>query len=113
MPTSALSTPPHLSRNALVYIRQSSPHQALSNQERLRMQSALPQRARESGWSEASIALSDSELGTTAASAAHREGFQEVLAQVTFGQVGIIWSCDVTRLSRNCAAWDPLLDWCG
>jgi DNA invertase Pin-like site-specific DNA recombinase len=32
---------------------------------------------------------------------------------VTLGQVGIILSVDVTRLSRNCSDWYPLLDVCG
>jgi DNA invertase Pin-like site-specific DNA recombinase len=113
MTTSELITPRHLSRKALIYIRQSSPQQVLSNQEGLRMQYALQQRARELGWPDAAIELIDSDLGTTAASAAHREGFKEVLAQVTLGQVGIILSFDVTRLSRNCSDWYPLLDLCG
>jgi hypothetical protein len=38
MTTSELITPQPLSRKALVYIRQSSPHQALSNHASLRMQ---------------------------------------------------------------------------
>lgn len=33
-----LITPRHLARRAIVYIRQSSPHQVLSNQESLRLQ---------------------------------------------------------------------------
>ena len=113
MLTSELITPQHLSRKAVIYIRQSSPHQAISNQESLRLQYALHQRARELGWPDASIEIIDSDLGTTAASAGHREGFKEVLAQVTLGQVGIILSFDVTRLSRNCSDWYPLLDLCG
>lgn len=32
---------------------------------------------------------------------------------MTLGQVGIILSSDVTRLSRNCSDWYPLLDICG
>lgn len=36
-----------------------------------------------------------------------------MLAQVTLGLVGIILSYDVTRLSRNCSDWYPLLDLCG
>ena len=39
----------HLSRRAVVYIRQSTPHQVVSNQESLRLQYALQQRARELG----------------------------------------------------------------
>jgi DNA invertase Pin-like site-specific DNA recombinase len=113
MTTSELITPSHLSRKALIYIRQSSPNQAISNQESLRMQYALQQRAIELGWPESATQIIDSDLGTTAASAEHREGFKEALAQVTLGHVGIILSFDVTRLSRNCSDWYPLLDLCG
>lgn len=113
MPTSDLITPRHLSRKAVIYIRQSSPQQVLSNQESLRMQYALQQRAQELGWSATAIAIVDSDLGTTAASAEHRQGFKDVLAQVTLGHVGILLSFDVTRLSRNCSDWYPLLDVCG
>jgi len=35
------------------------------------------------------------------------------VAQVTLEQVGLILSYDVTRLSRNCSDWYPLLDLCG
>ena len=48
MTTSELVTPLHLARKALIYIRQSSPHQVLSNQESLRLQYALKQRAESS-----------------------------------------------------------------
>lgn len=113
MTTSELITTSHLSRKALIYIRQSSPQQAVSNQESLRLQYALHQRALDLGWPETAIEIIDSDLGTTAASAEHREGFKEALAQVTLGQVGIILSFDVTRLSRNCSDWYPLLDLCG
>jgi len=35
---SELVTPTHLARKAVVYIRQSTPHQIVSNQESLRLQ---------------------------------------------------------------------------
>ncbi len=113
MSTSELITPQHLTRKAIIYIRQSRPHQVISNQESLRLQYALRQRALELGWSNAQVTIIDSDLGTTAASAEHREGFKELLTLVTLGQVGIILSFDVTRLSRNCSDWYPLLDLCG
>jgi DNA invertase Pin-like site-specific DNA recombinase len=97
----------------LIYIRQSSPHHAISTQESLRMQYALKQRASALGWPETAIEIMDRALGTTAASADHREGFKEAFAQVTLGHVGIILSFEVTRLSRNCSDWYPLLDLCG
>ena len=48
--TSELVTERHLSRQAVIYIRQSSPHQVLTNQESLRLQYALRQRALDLGW---------------------------------------------------------------
>ena len=65
------------------------------------------------GWRPEDIEIIDADLGMTGASASHRAGFQEVVARVTLGQVGIILSVDVTRLSRNCSDWYPLLDVCG
>ncbi|WP_017301014.1 recombinase family protein [Nodosilinea nodulosa] len=113
MTTSELVTSYHLKLKALIYIRQSSPHQILSNQESLKLQYALRQRAVDLGWADTQIEIIDSDLGMTAATAEHRAGFKELIAQVTLGQVGIILSYDVTRLSRNCSDWYPLLDLCG
>ena len=113
MNTSEVITPQHLNRKAIVYIRQSSPNQQISNQESLRLQYALQQRAIDLGWTKENIEVIDHDLGMTAATATHREGFKDLIAQVTLGQVGIIFSFDVTRLSRNCSDWYPLLDLCG
>ena len=113
MSKSELVTAQHLQRKALIYIRQSTPHQVLSNQESLRLQYALQQRALELGWRAEDIEIIDADLGVTATSALHRVGFQELVAKVTLGQVGLILSVDVMRLSRNCSDWYPLLDVCG
>ncbi len=113
MSRSELVSPAHLQRKALIYIRQSTPHQVLSNQESLRLQYALQQRAIDLGWRQEDIEVIDADLGMTGASASHRLGFQGLVARVTLGQVGIILSVDVTRLSRNCSDWYPLLDVCG
>src|SRR5918912_51361 len=113
MSSSDLITPQHLTRKALIYIRQSTPHQVLSNQESLRLQYALDQRARSLGWRPEQIEIIDADLGLTGTTAQHRAGFKDLIAQVTLGQVGIILSSEVTRLSRNCSDWYPLLDLCG
>ena len=42
---SAVITPQHLTRTAVISIRQSTPHQALSHQESLRLPYALTERA--------------------------------------------------------------------
>ncbi|MGD0466246.1 MAG: recombinase family protein [Gammaproteobacteria bacterium] len=113
MNTSELVTPQHLALKAIIYIRQSTLHQTITNQESLKLQYALKQRAIELGWQENNIDLIDSDLGLTGAEANHREGFKYLLTQVTLGEVGMILSFDVTRLSRNCSDWYPLLDLCG
>jgi DNA invertase Pin-like site-specific DNA recombinase len=110
---SELITTQHLARKAMIYVRQSSPHQVLNNQESLELQYALKCRALEFGWPEDHIIIVDNDLGLTGATADHREGFKELLAQVALEKVGIIFSYDVTRLSRNCSDWYPLLDICG
>jgi DNA invertase Pin-like site-specific DNA recombinase len=110
---SDLITAQHLSRLALVYVRQSSPRQVLTNQESLRLQYALRERAQELGWPPAQIEVIDADLGLTAATAQHRTGFKDLVAKVTLGQVGLVLSVDVTRLARNCTDWYPLLDLCG
>jgi DNA invertase Pin-like site-specific DNA recombinase len=113
MTTSELITPHHLTRKALIYIRQSSPHQVLTNQESLRLQYALRERAVTLGWRPEDIEISDGDLGLSGAATHYREGFKELLARVTVGEVGIILSVEVHRLSRNCSDWYPLLDICG
>src|SRR3954463_2124618 len=110
---SELVKPHHLGRRAVIYVRQSTPHQVLTNQESLRLQYALRQRARELGWHEADIDVIDADLGLSGAAATHRQGFKELVARVTLGEVGLILSTEVTRLARNCSDWYPLLDVCG
>ncbi len=113
MTNAELITPQHLTRKAIIYIRQSTPHQVLSNQESLRLQYALQQRALDLGWRSEQIEIIDTDLGLTATAAEHRAGFKDLLARVTLGEVGLILSYEVTRLSRNCSDWYPLLDLCG
>ena len=113
MSTSELITPHHLTRKAIIYIRQSSPHQVLTNQESLRLQYALRERAVELGWRTEEIEIIDGDLGLSGAATHYREGFKELLTRVTVGEVGIILSVEVQRLSRNCSDWYPLLDICG
>ncbi len=109
---SELITPLHRQRKTLIYIRQSSPHQVLTNQESLRLQYALQTRALELGWRAEDIEVIDADLGISGKSAKVREGFQELVARVSLGQVGLILSIEVQRLSRNCSDWYPLLDIC-
>jgi DNA invertase Pin-like site-specific DNA recombinase len=113
MNTSELVQACHLKRQAVVYVRQSSPHQALTNQESRRLQCALHERATELGWLSEDVRVVDLDVGRTASTAKGRRGFQQLVADVTLGKVGIILAYDATRLARNCSDWYQLLDLCG
>ena len=64
---SELVTDRHLARRAVIYIRQSSPHQVLSNQESLRLQYALRRRALGLGWRDDDVEVIDTDLGRSGA----------------------------------------------
>jgi len=81
MNNSELLTPGHLARRAVIYVRQSSPHQVLSNQESRRLQYALTERARNLGWQPENIQLIDSDSGRSATHVDHREGFKEMASE--------------------------------
>jgi DNA invertase Pin-like site-specific DNA recombinase len=110
---SELVTDRHLARRAVIYVRQSTPHQVLTNQESRRLQYDLRRRALDLGWREADVEVIDTDLGLSGAAAAPRQGFKDLVARVTLGQIGIVLSYEVTRLTRNCSDWYPLLDLCG
>jgi DNA invertase Pin-like site-specific DNA recombinase len=113
MNTSDLIQPHHLARRAVIYVRQSSPHQVLTNTESSRLQYAMTQRARELGWRETELVVVGDDTGRSATTTAGRVGFQQLAAQVGLGEVGVIVAYDATRLARNCTHWYQLLDLCG
>lgn len=80
MPTSDLIQPRHLTRHAGIYVRQSSPHQVLTNTESQRLQYAMTRRARELGWREEDVLIVDDDTGRSATTTAGRLGFQQLAA---------------------------------
>jgi len=113
MNTSDLIQPHHLARRAVIYVRQSSPHQVQNNRESQRLQYALRQRVLELGWHERDIQVIDADLGVTGTLAECRKGFQKLVAEVALGEIGILISYEAQRLARNCTHWYQLLDLCG
>ena len=75
-------TPSHLARQAIVYLRQSSPNQVEHNRESTERQYALAARARELGWSEERIIVIDEDLGLSGSGAVVRSGFARLTAEV-------------------------------
>jgi len=113
MNTSELVHTRHLDRNAEIYVRQSSPNQVLTNKESQRMQYALRERATSLGWQQQDVHVIDDDLGRSGASIEGREGYQNLVARIALGEVGILLAFDATRLARNCSHWYQLLDLCG
>jgi DNA invertase Pin-like site-specific DNA recombinase len=55
----------------------------------------------------------DVDQGHSGASAADREGFQHLVAEVSLGRAGIVLGLECSRLARNSADWHQLLELCG
>ncbi len=105
-------TASHLARNAYLYVRQSTLKQVLNNTESTARQYALAHRATALGWPAAQIITIDTDQGRSGASAADREGFQHLVAEVGMGRAGIVLGLEVSRLARNNADWHRLLEIC-
>jgi len=112
MTNSELIQPHHLSRRAVIYIRQSSPHQVLTNTESQLMQHAMREHVERLGWPTERIDVVESDTGNTATTTAGRHAYKDVLSEIALGHVGIVVSYESQRLSRNCSDWYPLLDIC-
>src|SRR5271170_1059007 len=114
LPDTAASkvTAAHLSRPALLYVRQSSLKQVLHNTESALRQYDLRGKAISLGWDASQITVIDIDQGQSGASAADREGFQHLVAEVSLGRAGIVLGLECSRLARNNADWHQLLEIC-
>ncbi|MBW2027302.1 MAG: recombinase family protein [Deltaproteobacteria bacterium] len=104
-------TESHLSRDAYVYIRQSTQDQVNHNLESKRRQYSLQSKARELGWSR--VVVIDEDLGKSASGSTERAGFERLLAKVCQGIAGAIFAVEASRLARNGREWHTLLEFCG
>jgi DNA invertase Pin-like site-specific DNA recombinase len=100
----------HLKRLAYIYVRQSSPKQVLHNRESQFNQYQLVQRAEKLGWKQERIRVIDSDQGISARESESRDGFKELVAEISMGHVGVIFGYEVSRLARNNGDWYHLLD---
>ena len=106
-------TPSHLSRHAIVYLRQSSAAQVAHNRESTDRQYALAGKARELGWPEDRIIVIDEDLGLSGSGSVARSGFARLTAEVALAHVGLVLGLEVSRLARNNADWHRLIDLAG
>lgn len=104
-------TPERLGREAIVYIRQSTPSQVLHHQESQRRQYDLAERGRELGFQR--ITVIDEDLGLTGSGLVERPGFQRLVAHICSGDVGAVLCLEASRLARNGRDWHHLIELCG
>jgi len=102
----------HLSRQAMLYVRQSTLHQVLENTESTARQYGLRERAIALGWEASRIVVIDQDLGQSGASTVDRLGFQHLVAEVGLGHVGLVMGLEVSRLARSSLDWHHLLEIC-
>lgn len=102
----------HRAKLAYVYIRQSTVYQVLHNKESTTRQYSLSERAVALGWPSARVYTIDDDLAKSGSSSALRQGFQQLLAEISLGRVGLVISLEATRLARNCSDWYQLLELC-
>jgi DNA invertase Pin-like site-specific DNA recombinase len=102
----------HLSRQACIYIRQSTMGQVRFNQESTERQYNLVVKAKSHGWKPDQIRILDRDLGQSGAAMTNREDFKVLVGNVAMGQVGAIFSLEASRLARSNQDWHRLLELC-
>jgi DNA invertase Pin-like site-specific DNA recombinase len=102
-------TPRHLSREAAVYLRVSTPKQVEYNQESLRYQMSLTGRAIQLGWPVERIQVITTDLGVSAIQGV-RTGFWKLLNDTAEGKFGIIFVFESSRAARKIGDMCALLD---
>jgi DNA invertase Pin-like site-specific DNA recombinase len=102
----------HRDRLAVVYVRQSNPQQVLEHRESTELQYALRRRAIEWGWPQEQVRVIDQDQGHSARTTEGREGFKQLLAEVSLDHVGLVLGIEMSRLARSCRDWHQLLELC-
>ncbi|MCA1575243.1 MAG: recombinase family protein [Acidobacteria bacterium] len=100
----------HLKRQAVIYIRQSSPLQVELNIESQKRQYQLTERAQCLGWPSARCVVIDEDLGISGAQSHNRPGYQRLISMIALREVGLVLGLEVSRLARNSLDWYQLLE---
>src|SRR6202048_2088962 len=100
-----------LKRKAVVYVRQSTQSQVMTNLESQRRQYDLVDVARQCGFLD--VEVIDDDLGRSDSGTIARPGFDRLVAWLCAGKVGAVLCFDASRLARNGRDWHHLLELCG
>jgi DNA invertase Pin-like site-specific DNA recombinase len=97
-PTAKISSS-HLSRLAIVYVRQSTVAQVRFNTESTQRQYGLVGTAAEFGWLAEQIVVVDADLGVSGRFGAERDGYRQIVARMCIGEVGAVFGLEVSRFA--------------
>jgi DNA invertase Pin-like site-specific DNA recombinase len=102
----------HVTRPALVYIRQSTLMQVRDNTASTTRQYQLAKRAQDLGWPASLVVVIDQDQGRSGASSAGRDGFEYLIAEVGLGRAGAVLCLEASRLARSSSDWYRLIEIC-
>ena len=105
-------TAEHLKKSAILYIRQSTLRQVYENTESTLSQYALKERLVSLGWESGSVITIDKDLGQSGSEIGNREGFKELVSEVSNGTAGAVACIEASRLSRSSGDWSRLIEYC-
>ncbi len=110
MNPTAKITSSHLSRLAIVYVRQSTVAQVRQNTESTNRQYGLTGTAAELGWLAEQIVVVDADLGVSGRFGSERDGYREIVARLCMGEVGAVFGLEVSRFGRSNADLTRLME---
>ncbi len=102
----------HLTRPALVYVRQSTLIQVRDNTASTTRQYDLATRAQDLGWPASLVKVIDQDQGRSGASHSARDGFEYLRAEVGLGRAGAVLCFEASRLARSSSDWYRLIEIC-
>jgi DNA invertase Pin-like site-specific DNA recombinase len=102
----------HLTRPALVYVRQSTLIQARDNTASTSRHYQLAKRAQDLGWPASLVVVIDQDQGLSGASSSGRDGFEYLMAEVGLGRAGAVLCLEASRLARSSSDWYRLIEIC-
>ena len=102
----------HRDRLALVYLRQSTAAQVRDHTESTMRQYGLAAAAVDLGWNRSQVVVLDGDLGQSGRSTRGRRDFQQVMTKVCQGEAGLVFVLEASRLSRNSADFQRMLEFC-
>jgi len=102
----------HLTRPALVYVRQSTLIQVRDNTASTTRQYQLATRAHDLGWPDHLVVIIDQDQGRSGAPGIGRDGFEYLIAEVSLGRAGAVLCLEASRLARSSSDWYRLIEIC-